>query len=298
MLSWNVPNKMHPCGLFESVKGVRIHYIRVGTGEHNLLLFPGPMGDARVDYSTFIELLDTKRFTAVAWDPPGQGASIPPMERPWTKPGLLQNDADIALHLMRQLNLIPYSLLGWSEGAVTALMTVSIGESKVVLTTGPYCPEFRKLFLWAYDGAVSSVPQLGENIDHWPKTSRAPLEAIYGTRYLAGCWKEYTLAKRSNLLLNNVNTQAIRGRLNEQIDQGNGLSIFVMRAPGQLDTENWLTYLLTRFENVVVVNWIPSYKAATVEDNCCLWGPHRANAKEFQTLVEGFLTEDKAVTKK
>ncbi|KAF5400450.1 Valacyclovir hydrolase [Paragonimus heterotremus] len=246
------------------------------------------MGDARVDYSTFLELLDTKRFTAVAWDPPGQGASIPPMERPWTKPGLLQNDADIALHLMRQLNLVPYSLLGWSEGAVTALMTVSIGESK----------EFRKLFLWAYDGAVSYVPQLVENIDHWPKASRAPLEAIYGTGYLAECWKEYTLAKRSNLLLNNVNTQAIRDRLNEQINQGNGLSIFVMRAPGQLDAENWLTYLLTRFENVVVVNWMRSDNAITMENNCCLWGPHRADAKKFQTLVESYLTKDETVTRK
>ncbi|KAF8570835.1 hypothetical protein P879_01727 [Paragonimus westermani] len=287
MISWNVPNKMHPCGLFERVKGVRIHYIRVGTGEHNLLLFPGPMGDARVDYSTFLELLDTKRFTAIAWDPPGQGASIPPSERPWTKPGLLQNDADIALQLMRQLNLIPYSLLGWSVGAVTALMTVSTGQPK----------EFRKLFLWAYDGAVSHVPQLVENIDQWPKAIRAPLEAIYGTSYLADCWKEYTLAKRSDLLLNDGNIQAIQDRLSEQIYQGYGLSIFAMRAPGQLNTENWLTYLITRFENVIVANWMHNDKATTLESNCCLWGPHRANAKEFQTLVESFLTEDKAVTR-
>ncbi|KAA3676796.1 uncharacterized protein DEA37_0001526 [Paragonimus westermani] len=215
MISWNVPSKMHPCGLFERVKGVRIHYIRVGTGEHNLLLFPGPMGDARVDYSTFLELLDTKR----------------------------------------------------------------------------------KLFLWAYDGAVSRVPQLVENIDHWPKAIRAPLEAIYGTSYLADYWKEYTLAKRSNLLLNDVNIQAIQDCLSEQIYKGNGLSIFAMRAPGQLNTENWLTYLLTRFENVIVANWMRNDEATTLENNCCLWGPHRVNAKEFQTLVQGFLTEDKAVTR-
>ncbi|KAF6776267.1 hypothetical protein AHF37_03953 [Paragonimus kellicotti] len=92
--------------------------------------------------------------------------------------------------------------------------------------------------------------------------------------------------------------QAIRDRLNEQINQGNGLSICLMRAPGQLNTEDWLTYLLTRFENVVVVNWMRSDKEAAVENNCCLWGPHRANAKEFQMLVESFLTEDEAVTRK
>ena len=50
----------------------------------------------------------------------GYGKSRPPDKKFSTR--FFQEDAEIALRLMEQLGPKPYSLLGWSDGGITAMM--------------------------------------------------------------------------------------------------------------------------------------------------------------------------------
>ncbi|KAG5451883.1 Valacyclovir hydrolase [Clonorchis sinensis] len=276
--------KMYHCGLFEAVQGYKIHYMRAGSGAHNLLLFPGPMGSVVTDYSLFLDRLDKKTFTAVGWDPPGQGGSIPPTERSWLQqPGRLQEDAHLALGLMRQLNLVPFSLLGWAEGAITALITVANCEPN----------EFRKLVLWAHEGAIPCVQAnlIDQTQDPraWPLTCRAPLEAMYDSNYLAENWTHYTWAKNVGYFWHELSDPLIKGRLTEQFSTNSGPLLLLMRAPGRLNTEDWLTYLLAQMDNVRIINWMNQENDIKSIEKYACWGPHRADPDEFQAITEHFL---------
>ncbi|VDN15664.1 unnamed protein product [Dibothriocephalus latus] len=63
-------------------------------------------------------------FTAIAFDPPGCGLSIPPA-RDWSDPEVLLQDARVGVMLMHQLGHLPFSCVGWSEGAQSALLAAS-----------------------------------------------------------------------------------------------------------------------------------------------------------------------------
>ncbi|VDP79351.1 unnamed protein product [Echinostoma caproni] len=266
--------------------------MRAGRGEHNLLLIPGPLGSAITDYSLFLENLNQSHFTAIAWDPPGQGSSGGTEARSWKIPGRLEKDATIGLRLMRQLNLIPFSILGWAEGGLTALLIFS--------TCIP--DEVRKLLIWANEGAIPcpvplSVRVTGydalepyRRISDWPIAARAPLEAVYGSNQLKSQWSDYLEAKRSGLIYKNINGTNIGLRLDVQLDrQSDNIRLLFMRTPGRENTEDWLTYTLVKLGQTKVLNWMDREENKLEEkDNC--WGPHRSNSREFQTFVEGFLS--------
>lgn len=73
--------------------------MKVGTGFHNVLCFPGALGTIWSDFKPQIESLDGNKFTVVTWDPPGYGCSRPP-NRNFTT-GFYENDADQAHNFMK-----------------------------------------------------------------------------------------------------------------------------------------------------------------------------------------------------
>lgn len=69
-----------------------------------------------MDMSSIWEGMDQRKFTFIAWDPPGYGFSRPP-ERDYTLGNkLFERDADMAAELMKQLGYSSYSVVGWSDG--------------------------------------------------------------------------------------------------------------------------------------------------------------------------------------
>ncbi|XP_056096490.1 valacyclovir hydrolase isoform X2 [Rhinichthys klamathensis goyatoka] len=112
-----------------SVNGVNLHYHRAGDGKHAVLLLPGALGSAETDFGPQLEQLDKKRFTLVAFDPRGYGHSRPP-DRDFPE-NFFHRDAKDALDLMQALGFRRFSLLGWSDGGITALISASLNPELI-----------------------------------------------------------------------------------------------------------------------------------------------------------------------
>ncbi|KAG8522059.1 Valacyclovir hydrolase, partial [Galemys pyrenaicus] len=135
-----------------AVNGVQLHYQRTGEGEHAVLLLPGMLGlrfslfggcsrecgwapaqgrplcraSARcgeTDFGPQIKKLNKELFTVVAWDPRGYGRSRPP-DRDFPR-DFFERDAKDAVDLMKALRFPKASLLGWSDGGITALIAAA-----------------------------------------------------------------------------------------------------------------------------------------------------------------------------
>ncbi|XP_028909864.1 valacyclovir hydrolase [Ornithorhynchus anatinus] len=158
------------------VNGVHLHYRRTGEGEHAVLLLPGMLGSGESDFGPQLKNLNKQRFTVVAWDPRGYGHSIPP-QRDYPV-NFFERDAKDAVDLMKTLNFKKVSLLGWSDGGITALIAAA-----------RYPTYIHKMVIW---GANAYVTDEDERIYHgirdvsnWSERIRKPLEALYGYKYLA-----------------------------------------------------------------------------------------------------------------
>lgn len=162
-----------------NVDGVNINYLRVGTGEHPVLLLPGAVGSIWTDFKPQIEGLDKGKFTIVAWDPPGYGKSRPP-DRTFPL-DFFQRDASWARGLMQILGYEQFSLLGWSDGGITALVLASMFPDNV-----------RKMIAVAANAYITSeeadVYKKFRSIDSWSEKMRAPLIELYGEEYFREIW--------------------------------------------------------------------------------------------------------------
>ena len=104
--------------------GTKISYVSEGEGSHVTLLLPGALGTARTDFTPQIDQLNSRgKLKMVVWDPPGYGSSRPP-SRTWPKSPnhFYSRDADVAVDLMSSIGEERFSVLGWSDGAITAMM--------------------------------------------------------------------------------------------------------------------------------------------------------------------------------
>ncbi|VDD76218.1 unnamed protein product [Mesocestoides corti] len=168
-------------GAFSNVLSHRLHYVRIGHGKINLLLLPGPMGSVSTDYSEFLRMFDQSKFTAVALNPVGCGNSVPPY-RDWSDPGVLEQDGDLGVQLMRQINLTPFIFIGWSTGAHAALCAT-------VNTASEGTEPIKGLVIWSLhdDPPANHAWTLG-------------MEATYGRSYFRKCWHDYVIAKTKGQL--------------------------------------------------------------------------------------------------
>ncbi|KAL7061966.1 hypothetical protein AAHC03_095 [Spirometra sp. Aus1] len=130
-------------------------------------------------------------FTAIAFDPPGCGFSIPPA-RNWSDPEILLQDARVGVNLMRQLGHLPFSCVGWSEGAQSAIRAASQLN---------FDDSIEGLVVWdleedigAEDGSANDGHIMGGkpgSVDFLPDSRRLPLQAVYGRAYMRDSWPAY-----------------------------------------------------------------------------------------------------------
>ena len=114
----------------QTVGDFKINYCSSGNGSHAVLLLPGALGTGLSDWRPQLEGLNSSgKLTLVAWDPPGYGKSRPP-ERSFAGNFFLQ-DAKVAKEFMESLGHEKFSIVGWSDGGITALVMAGLYASHV-----------------------------------------------------------------------------------------------------------------------------------------------------------------------
>ncbi|CAG2118821.1 unnamed protein product, partial [Medioppia subpectinata] len=128
-------------------------------------------GTSQTDFSDQLSSFDPNVFTLIAWDPPGYGYSRPP-ERQWCLE-IYAIDADLAAKLMEKLGINFYSILGWSDGAKTALQMAikyqSVINKTVIWGVGCFCKPENIRALYAT-----------RNVKVWNPRVRELFESVYG----------------------------------------------------------------------------------------------------------------------
>ncbi|XP_069047011.1 valacyclovir hydrolase [Lepisosteus oculatus] len=164
------------------VNGVELHYRQTGHGGHAALLLPGSLGSGQTDFGPQLRSLNKERFTIVAWDPRGYGLSRPP-KRDFPL-DFFDRDAKDAVGLMKALNFKTFSLLGWSDGGITALIAAAKFPTAV-----------RKLVVWGANAFVSeedlNIYNALRDVSAWSERMRAPMRELYGDEYFAQTWQAW-----------------------------------------------------------------------------------------------------------
>ncbi|KAJ8276857.1 hypothetical protein GJAV_G00068680 [Gymnothorax javanicus] len=163
----------------QSVNGVDLFYQQTGTGKHAVLLLPGALGSGRTDFGPQLESLNKEHFTVVSWDPRGYGNSRPP-ERDFPL-NFFERDAKDAVDLMLALDFKQFSLLGWSDGGMTALVAAARNPSLV-----------RKLVVWGANSYVTEEDMKIYNsirdVSTWSSRLRKQMEEMYGEQGFPKLW--------------------------------------------------------------------------------------------------------------
>ncbi|XP_047104783.1 valacyclovir hydrolase-like [Schistocerca piceifrons] len=157
-----------------------INYLKVGTGQHHLLLLPGALGSIWTDFKPQVEGgSGQSKYTIIAWDPPGYGHSQPPPHD--FPPDFFFRDATCAAKLIEVLNINKYSLLGWSDGGITAL-----------IKAGKYPQNVKKLIVWGANAFISAEDaEIYKGIHDVSAMSERywkPMEDLYGVKGFAELW--------------------------------------------------------------------------------------------------------------
>ncbi|ELU06268.1 hypothetical protein CAPTEDRAFT_156358 [Capitella teleta] len=160
-------------------------------GNHVVLLLPGALGSAKTDFAYQMQNLNKDIFTLIAWDPRGYGQSRPPV-RDWPE-HFLRRDAEDAAQFMEKLmmqlqevtksmpknvNQDKFSLLGWSDGGITAMILAAMIPEKI-----------RKLVVWGANAFVTKEEietyEKIRDVNQWSGMMRKPFEDTYGTEYFS-----------------------------------------------------------------------------------------------------------------
>lgn len=165
-----------------TVNGVRLHFETTGDGPHTVLLLPGALGSSRTDFSKQLSDFDKKEYTLVAFDPRGYGKSIPPT-RTWPLE-FLQRDADDVNGLCQKLGLKQASVMGWSDGGITAMILAAKNPDLV-----------KNLIIWGANAYITEndmkVFNSIRDIDTWSEAMRSPFMALYGEEYFRKQWSNW-----------------------------------------------------------------------------------------------------------
>lgn len=194
------------------VNNLEINCVRSGVGENAVLLLPGALGSSWTDFKPQIDKLPEKlpNYSIIAWDPPGYGRSIPPTRE--FPIDFLHNDAIVANNLMKQLGFQKYSLLGWSDGGITALILAAKFPNAVnkLIVWGSNAfihPEELKIYesmrnvqMRANDFFFFDVFHFISihfnskgirDVSKWSKRMREPMEQLYGVDQFPILWSNW-----------------------------------------------------------------------------------------------------------
>ncbi|KAM4705026.1 valacyclovir hydrolase [Rhinophrynus dorsalis] len=167
------------------VNGVNLHYQRTGWGDHAVLLLPGALGSSQTDFGPQLASWNKELFTIIAWDPRGYGKSIPPTRD--FPSDFFERDAKDAIDLMQTLKFKKFSLVGWSDGGITAL-----------IAAGMYPSLIRKLVVWGSNAYVTEedvkLYDAVKDVSKWSEKMRKPMEDLYGREYFSNTWKAWVEA--------------------------------------------------------------------------------------------------------
>ncbi|KJH44070.1 hypothetical protein DICVIV_09910 [Dictyocaulus viviparus] len=129
------------------IDGLGIGYAVYGNGPNSILCICGAVGCYKKDWPiSLLKNFDPTLVTIVCIDPPGYGTSRPPDRV--QEVNRCMKDAIFCLNLMKKLGLLPFTVIGWSEGARTAIHVAGQGGEANV----------NKMILMA---AASKVTKLG-----------------------------------------------------------------------------------------------------------------------------------------
>ncbi|XP_055852232.1 valacyclovir hydrolase [Episyrphus balteatus] len=167
-----------------NVDGVDINYVKTGNGSKGILLMPGAIGSAWTDFTPQIEKLPKllPDYTIIAWDPPGYGKSIPPKRQ--FDLNFYHKDAECATSLMKILGYSNFSVLGWSDGGITAMIMAGTDrrllDNMVIWGAGPYINE-----------KEVKVLEDMRDVSTWSARMREPMEKLYGPERFREIWSEW-----------------------------------------------------------------------------------------------------------
>ena len=121
----------------------------------------------------------------IGWDPPGYGKSRPPM-RSWEN--FFREDARIAVATMTALGFNKFSLAGWSDGGITALIAAAQVPDNI-----------HRLVLWGSNAYISqwdidNINQVAD-VSQWSDRMRKPMEEMYGDSF-PSLWSGWCQAYR------------------------------------------------------------------------------------------------------
>ncbi|VDM79210.1 unnamed protein product [Strongylus vulgaris] len=137
----------------EIIDSTKIGYCKYGSGPNSVLCICGAVGSYKKDWpSSLLKHFDPDLVTLVCIDPPGYGTSRPPDRV--QEVNRCMKDAGYCLKLMeasfcirspwlfslterleiifKKLELIPFTVMGWSEGARTAIHVAGQGKKEKV----------------------------------------------------------------------------------------------------------------------------------------------------------------------
>lgn len=168
-----------------NVDGIDVNYVKAGSGPKGILLMPGAIGSSWTDFKPQIEKLPSllnNDYTIIAWDPPGYGKSVPPRRQ--FDLDFYRRDADWAKNLMEILGYQNFSILGWSDGGICAMILAGthpkLLENMVIWGAGAYINE-----------KEIKVIEGMRDVSTWSKRMRESMEGVYGPQRFQEIWSEW-----------------------------------------------------------------------------------------------------------
>lgn len=148
-----------------------------------MLLLPGALGTGRSDFTPQLqELNKSGKLKLIAWDPPGYGKSRPPNR---TFPdNFFERDATAAVEFMKSLGHSKFSIIGWSDGGITALFMAGMYTKNIYKMAA----HAANAYFTAED--MEMIHQV-KDVKKWSSRMREPMENIYGEDYFPILWEEW-----------------------------------------------------------------------------------------------------------
>ena len=170
-----------------NTSGGQVYYEQQGSGKHAILCIPGALGTVMSDFSPQLEHFGRadSPYTIVAFDPMGYGSSRPPDRNFATKPELFfERDAYEGHALMNSLSMPKYSVLGWSDGGISAMFLAARFPEAV-----------QKMVIWGSNAYFTEkdveIFEKIKDVSNWSVRMREPMEKIYGTTYFTKLWSDW-----------------------------------------------------------------------------------------------------------
>ena len=171
------------CSSKVSANGVDFFYERSGQGDNAILCLPGALGSTRTDFDAQLKSATlTANHSVIAVDPRGYGQSRP-LDRTFSS-DYLHRDAEDGLAVMQSLGFNHFSILGWSDGANSAVI-MAANEPDAV----------KKLVIWGGNAFITEedmkLYEATKNVDTWSTRFRDAMETVYGPDGLRELWAKW-----------------------------------------------------------------------------------------------------------